>query len=363
MFNFFKLLKGPFIKGESCLGIDIGTTSIKITELVQGTDKPVLRNYGILESHGHLERLNDVIQTSSLKIVNEEAVSLLKLLMREFRPKSRTAIVSLPSFSAFTALLDIPLMNREETARAMTYQVKAVIPLPLTEVAIDWLPVGEYEDEVGTKKQHIFLVSVPHEQIKKYQAIFEAAGLTLKVLEIETMSLARILTHGDPTTSLIVDIGARSTAIAVGSNGLLKYSSQTDFSGSSLTQAIAKGLGVNVRRAEELKRQRGLIGAGGEYEVSTLMLPYLDVILSEVRRVKDIYEKSYRAKIERVILSGGGANLIGIDKYVTKQFNLPTVKANPLSRINSPSSITPLVGELGPPLAVSLGLGIKGVLQ
>jgi len=184
----------------------------------------------------------------------------------------------------------------------------------------------------------------------------------LVALEVEGLSLARILTAGDPTLTIIADVGARSTAILVAQNGILKYSAQTDFAGGSLTQSIAGGLSINVRRAEELKKQRGLLGSGGEYELSTLMMPFLDVILSEVKRVRDNYEKTYREKVERIILSGGGANLLGIEKYTSDTFSLPTVKADPFTKIIYPPEAAPLVKELGPPFAVALGLGIRQFL-
>ena len=268
-------------------------------------------------------------------------------------------IASLPTFSAFTALLDVPVMSPQETAQAMEYQAKAFVPLPISEVSIDWLPVGEYEDEKGIKHQQVFLVSVPNEQVRKYQRIFKSAGLNLKALEIEGVSLARVLTAGDPTTTLIVDIGSRSTALLVAEKGLLKYSVQTDWGGGSLTQAVSSSLGINIKRAEELKKQKGLLGTGGEYELSTLMMPLLDVILGEAKRAKDTYEKNYKSKIERIILSGGGANLLGLEKYVSDQFGIPAVKADPFAKITYPPEVAPLIKEIGPPFSVALGLGIR----
>lgn len=358
MFKFLKSLKSAFGR-RSYLGIDIGTTSIKIVELTEIRGKPALKNYGVLESYGHLERLNNAIQTSTLKMLDRETAELLNMLLKHLKVGTVDAVVSLPSFSAFTALLDVPAMSKEETSKAMQYQARAFVPLPISEVSIDWLPVGEYDDDRGIKHQQIFLVSVPNEQIRKYQRIFKAAGLTLRALEMETLSLARVLTAGDPTTTLIVDIGSRSTTIAVAEKGLLKYNVQTDWAAGSLTQAISSSLGINVRRAEELKKQKGLLGTGGEYELSTLIMPMLDVILSEVKRVKDNYEKNYRGKIERIILSGGGANLLGLEKYVEEQFRLPVFKADPFSKISYPLEIEPLVKEIGPPFAVALGLGIR----
>ncbi len=176
---------------------------------------------------------------------------------------------------------------------------------------------------------------------------------------MESLSLIRVLIANDPTPTLVVDIGARSTNIAVAEQGFLKYNYQTDFAGSSLTQAIASGLNINIRRAEELKKQRGLLGAGGEYELSTLTLPFLDAIISEAKRARANYEKSQGGKVERVILAGGGANLLGIGKYFEEQINLPTVIGNPFSKVEYPPRIEPIVKELGPSFAVAIGLGIR----
>lgn len=348
-----------FFRKESYLAVDIGTASVKMVELDNSREKLMLKNYAMLEVGGHLERPNDAIQTSSLKIIDKETAGLLRILMNEMRTKAKSAVASLPAFSAFTTLVDFPVMSTEEISKTMQYQARSFIPLPLTEVTLDWLPIVRFTDEKGIKKQRLFLTAIPNEQIRRYQNIFRLAGLNLQILEIETLSLARILTDSDPTNTLIIDIGARSTAIAVAAQGLLKYSTQTDFSGGYLTQAIANGLGINVRRAEELKKRRGLLGAGGEYEVSTLMLPYLDVILGEARRVKNLYEKNYREKIERIVLAGGGANLLGVEKYVADQFRLPALKASPFAKIGYLPSVAPFTGNLGAPLAVSLGLGMR----
>lgn len=361
MINIFQSFKSA-IGRKTYLGVDIGTTSIKVVELTESGERPLLKNYGVLESYGHLDRLNNAIQTSSLKMLDRETSELLNMLLRKSNIKALDVVASLPPFAAFTALLDIPAMSPAETAETMQYQARAFVPLPISEVTIDWLPVGEYEDEKGIKKQEVFLISVPNEHIRKYQRIFKAAGLNLQALEIEGLSLARILTTGDPTLTLIVDIGARSTSINVAQNGFLKYSAQTDFSGGSLTQTIASGLNINVRRAEGLKKQRGLTGVGGEYELSTLMTPFLDVILSEVRRAKDNYEKNYKNKIERIILAGGGANLLGIEKYVFEQLRLPTSKADPFSKVIYPREAALFIKEISAPFAVALGLGVRQFL-
>jgi len=356
-FNFLESIFGS----NSYLGVDIGTTSIKVIELVKTKGLPFLRNYGFLESYGHLERPNNAIQTSSLKMLENETVELLRMMVKHTKSSSKNAIASLPSFSAFTTLLEMPLMPDGDTSKIMGFQAKQYIPLPISSVTIDWLRVGEKKNENGERMQQILLVSVPNEIITKYKNIFKTAGLNLVALEIEGLSVARILTSGIAEDTLIVDIGSRSTSIYIAQDGNLKFSGQTDFAGGSLTQTISSGLNIRIRRAEDLKKMRGLTGTGGEYELSTLMMPILDVIINEVERVKNNFEKNYNEKISSVILSGGGANLLGIEKYFEGQMGLPVKRADPLSKISYPPEMEPIIKDLSPHLTVALGLGVKQV--
>jgi len=357
--NSLKSLATGLTGKRNVLGVDIGTTSIKIVELAEENGKPTLKNYGSLELYSHLERANTSIQTSTLKMLDKETGDLLNQLLSNLKITTREVNASLPSFSAFTALLDVPVMSPQEMAQTMEYQARAFVPLPISEVSIDWLPVGEYEDDKGVKHQQVFLASVPNDQVRKYQRIFKSADLSLKALEIEGLSLARILTTGDPTTTLIVDIGSRSTTLAIAEKGFLKYNAQTDWGGSSITQSIASSLNINIKRAEEIKKQKGLLGSGGEQELSTLMMPMLDVILNEVKRFKDNYERSYHGKVERILLSGGGSILPGLEKYVSEQFKLPAVKADPFSKVGYPVEAEPIIKEIGPSFSVALGLAMR----
>jgi len=357
--DLFSFLKSS--QGGSYLGVDIGTTSIKIAEIEKGKAAPRLVNYGILETQSALLRANTALQTSTLKLFDKETVQFLKALVAQVKPKTKNVVASLPLFSAFTTVLTLPEMKEEELAQAVNFQARQYIPQAISEVALDWSKVGEFEEDNGQKQFQILLISVPQEQIKKYQRIFEEAGLSLKALEVESLSIMRSVIGNDPTPTIVVDIGSLSTDIMVVDQGQLKFSGQTDFSGSSLTQALATSLNINPLRAEELKKERGIMGTGPNYELSTIMLPFLDAIISEVRRAEFTYKNQFplAKPVERMIISGGGANLLGIEKYFKDQFNMPVVRATPLSKFEYPPILEPLAQELNSLLAVSLGLGLK----
>ncbi len=357
MFNFGFL--NNLFGGGNVLGVDIGTASIKMVELAKSGEAWSLENYGILENYGHFDRLNEVIQTSTMKIFDKEAVRLLKLLKDQLGIRAKNAVASLPVFAAFTTLIEMPDMADEEVNKTIVFKAKQYIPMPMSEVTLDWMPVGYRESGEGKNLRQILLISVPTERIKKYKDIFKEAGLNLLALEVESLSNVRSLVAGDATPTLIVDIGSHSTGIIAAQDGFLKVSNQIDYAGSQLTYALAKGLNINLRRAEELKKQRGLLGTGGEFELSTIMFPFVDVIINEVIRVKNNYEGEYGAKIERIILTGGGANLLGLLQYLEKQTGMTVLRAHSLMGFKYDQELEPIRGDLEATLSVAVGLGMR----
>ena len=346
--------------GGGILGVDIGTASIKIVELSKKGDIYHVDNYGILSNFGHFDRSNDVIQTSTMRIFDKDAVRLLRLLLDNMGIKKGRVVASLPTFSAFIALIELPDISDQEVAQTIKFQAKQYVPLPLEEVTLDYIPVGRRIGNDGKAVRQILLVSVPTEKIKSFKGIFKEAGLDLIALEVEGLSAVRSLIQNDQTTTLILDIGSHSTSILIAQGGFLKASSQADYASNHLTHALSKGLNINLSRAEDLKKQKGLLGTGGEFELSTIMFPFVDVIIKEAIRAKERFEKTYGGRVERVILSGAGSNLPGLVKYVEKQINTPTLLANPLLGFSYNKQIESAVLELGPTLTVALGLALRG---
>src|SRR3989344_2999140 len=183
-------LFGSIFGSNTYLGIDIGTSSIKIVEISKDKGLPKLKNYGALESYGYLERVNNAIQTSSLRFFEKDLINLLSLLLKKINTKTTTVIASLPSFSIFSTLIELPLMSDGETEKAMGFQARQYIPMALAEATLDWIKVGEKEVD-GVKIQEVFLIAVTNDQIKKYEKIFQKIGLKLVALECESLALVR----------------------------------------------------------------------------------------------------------------------------------------------------------------------------
>ena len=360
--DFFKDISS-FLGSSRALGIDIGTSSIKLVEIAKKGENFLLENYAFLESKGYLERSNEAIQTSSLLMVEKEVIKLLEILLSQITLKTKTVVVSVPAFMSFIVPIEIPLLSPKETAKVINFQARQYIPMPIDKASIDWLKVEEFENQKGQSFQRIILIAFPNDIVKKYKKIFKAVGLKLAAIEVEHFSLVRsLLSPKDPIT-MIVDLGAESTSVAIIEKGTLRYTGQTDHGGVTLTKSVARSLEISSLRAEELKRRRGILEIeGGEYELSTLILPFLDVIIQEVMRIQAVYEKNYQKKVEQLILVGGGANLLGIDKYFSRQIGLSVFQPRLFSRIKYPNEIEPIIKALNHDLALASGLALKRFL-
>ncbi len=350
-FNFFKKLAGR--GAQASLGVDIGTTSIKMVELRRADNKTTLVNYGILETQGYISRANNALQASTLKLFEDEAARYVQILLEKIKAQTRNAVASLPAFAVFSTVLDLPPMPDQEVAQALQFKARQYIPLPISSVSLDWVRIGE---------QKVLLLAIPNELIEKHRIIFQKAGLALTALEVEGFSLARAFLNTEPT--LIIDIGARSTGLFVAAGGALQIMGQTDFSGASLTHAIASGLTIVPQRAEDLKREQGIVntGFGGAQELSTLLLPLVDVILNEGKRVAERYHVAYGNAVKRVIFSGGGAHLPGLEEYAKRQFDgIAIEKAFPFKTLTYSAQTEAMLMSLGPRLAVATGAALRGV--
>lgn len=348
-----------FVAYRDVLGIDIGTVSMKAVHLKRTGDVLTLENYGILETREYLGRGNAAIQTSSLKIVERDATVLLKSLLREIGAPTLYAIASVPMFGIFTVVVEVPLLSREETAKMLTFQARQYIPVPLEQVSLDWVKIGEFEHQRDVKYQRLLITAVPFSIIRSYQAIFKAAGLRLIGLETEMQALQRaLLASADPPT-MILDIGAESSSIAVVDRGVVKQAGQSDYGGAALTQAIARNLGISLWRAEELKRRRGLLGGLGEYDLSTSLAPFLDVIIQECGRVKAAYERTGGSPIERLMPIGGGADLPGLGAYLVSETGFKVQSPFPFAAVHYPTELEPLMKSLSNELSVAVGLAKK----
>jgi len=341
------------------LGIDIGTTSLKIVELKRKEGRVELSNYGILEKYGHLERINDAIQTSTFKLLEESTALLLKQLLRTAKLDAVTSYMTLPGFSGFVSLIELPEMKEKELAKAIRYQAGQYVPMSLAEMTLDWQIIEREND-----RMQVLLMAVPTEIVHRCIRIAKLAKLNLKGLELETMATARLLGTKEKSPAIVVDIGGRTTSISVIDRGNLRQTHNIDTAGGDLTQVISSGLGISPLRAEEVKKTSNLdIQYQGEIALLKLLTPLLDVIKREIEKSINNYYLQSKRKVEKIILTGGGANLNGLDKYYSNSLLMPVIKGDPFSWgiISYHPNLAPIIRDIGTNLTAACAVAFKNI--
>ena len=356
--GFFSDIKNALTESR-VLGVDIGTTSLKMVDVARKGDKMILGNYGILETKEYLKRGNGAIQTSALRLSERDTLPLLETLLEEARPGTKTAVASIPIFNAFFVSIETPELAPNEAANALKFQAKQYVPLPIDQVNIEWVKLDDFQNERGQMQQRYLLTAVPLATIDTLKSLFKKAGLKLSLLEVESKPLVRsLISSADPITQ-IIDIGSESTGIFIVEGGVVKRVAQIDNGGASLTRSLARSLDISPFRSESLKRRRGLLGSGGEYEISRALIPFVDIVLDECRRVRNDFESMTKKQVRDIILTGGGANLLGIDEYVKQTSRLSLKSGDSLKYFETDMNIEPARRSLSHSLAVASGLALK----
>ncbi len=364
-----------FLKPKSFLGVDIGTSAIKVVQLSKEKDTYRLLNYGEIKFAAE-EAPMEVYQQSSLKMPDEQVADLLKKIIAETGITATQAAFSLPVFSSFSTIIELPPMPKDEMEKAIQFEARQYVPIPISEVSLDSMVIGEehkmhrengsgarHEEEpsAARKKKHVevLLVAVPNEIKKKYQRIAELAGLNLIALEMETFPLARALLKGDPAITVIADIGARSTDICIVDNGFVRISHNFEFSGVDITKAYADFAKVNFIDAEHAKKVTGLNLTPGQLAEAKAFVGIVDGIINEIDRIIHSYFNKTGREVKRVVLAGGVSFMPGFMERLQEKLNAPVIIGKPFENLVWQKELEKTLTDIGPSFGVAVGLAMR----
>lgn len=349
-------------KPKRFLGVDIGTSFIKIIELKR-EKTPRLENYGELEIAYPEDKSFRVFEGNSLLLSDQEIAETIQLICREAGIKTKEANFSIPDFSTFSTTFEIPPISKDELPEAVRYEIRPYVPIPLSEITLDWLII---EGEVSKTALKILAVAIPNDIIEQYKEIAKVSQLELQSLEPEVFSLARAFVPQMREKVVgLIDIGARSTVCSVFDKGVLKISYSFNSAGNELTERIAKSLNIDYNKAEELKKQYGILASGNgdaniAADIKKILLPMIDSNIGEINRVFNNFSQKEEKEIEKIILVGGLSFLPGLKDYLKERMAKEIEIGNPFSGIVYPPVLEKTLKTIGPSYAVSVGLALKG---
>jgi type IV pilus assembly protein PilM len=265
-------------------------------------------------------------------------------------------------------------MKPEEVRQAIRFEAERYLPYPVADATVSGTILS---DDVGDGRQmEVLLVAVPNEIVEAAREVIkmaevEPAGITLEPLALQK-SLQFCLSEAQLNgTVVLVNVGASFSSINIFSAQRLKHNRTISIAGNSFTKAIGQSLNVSFDEAEKIKKEKGVIkvDGGGEdvapttQKIFNLVEPVLKDFVTEVQRSIDYYRSRNKDEgIDLVVLSGGTAAFKNIEAYLSKEFGVDCIVANPFANLNL-SKVKGMTSselrESAPASMVVLGLALQ----
>jgi type IV pilus assembly protein PilM len=355
---------------ESVIGLDIGSSSIKVVQLRKKKGRAVLETYGeiALGPYGG----GSVGQVTNLPV--DKISEAIKDLMREANVTTVSGGISIPFKSSLVTLMELPEIDPKLLKEMIPLEARKYIPVPITEVTLDWwvipkeaageLDFVEAEDEDNNKlqpphKTQVLVVSIHNDTLSTYSAIVQQAQLNTGFFEIEMFSGTRSLLTGETTPVMVFDLGASSTKIYILEKGIVRYTHIINKGSQDVTLSISRGLNVTFDRAEHIKRNLGTGTVSDEKTVFEIISLTLDYIFSEANSVVLGYQRKFNKPLGKVILVGGGCSMKGVFELARANFQTPVELGNPFAKVETPAFMEEVLKATGLEFDVAIGIALR----
>jgi len=368
-------------------GLDISDLSLKIINLKKKGKFLSLVSWGETSIKPGIIEEGEIKDKKALSKIIKESLNKVKGKKLE----TKNVIVSLPEKRAFLQVIQMPKMKKEELKTAVPFEAENYVPFPIEKVYLDFqvIPsVHGYSD----KKLDILIAAIPQETVDPYVFCLKEAGLSPQVLEIESQSISRALIKNglSPFPVLLIDFGKSRTSFIIFSGYSLQFTSSIPISSQIFTEVISRSLKIDIKEAERLKLKYGLgvISKNRleeerkilksrkkiiENKIFEALIPALTDLIEQIKRCLDYYQThadnkrflSSSQRVKKILICGRGANLKGLDNFLSSELKIPVELGNPWINI-LPTFLKevpelPFEESLG--YTTALGLTLRGVKE
>ncbi|MBM4339942.1 MAG: type IV pilus assembly protein PilM [Deltaproteobacteria bacterium] len=321
------------------IGLDIGSHSIKLVGMEKTAKGPFLTCLG----------LKRIPQSIDKEDINSLSI-LLKDLIEETDIRTKKVRLTVSGSGIHIRRMTLPSIPKKELIQTLPWEMKDNLPFPVETARIQYNILGEFVED-GAKKLDLLVVACPINLIDRTLSIANVAGLQVTHLDVSAFGLWNMLYARDQLklgeTVALIDLGSEKISLFLFKDETLQFSREMTPAGADLTRAITDGLpfekdmGFLFEKAERIKEEVGILSGAQEgrvagekldfSKISFLMRPVLERWVAEIGRSLDYYRNQfYGEKIDRILLTGGGAHLKNIASYLEGELHLPVELFNPL---------------------------------
>lgn len=339
------------------LGIDIGSSSMKVVELQDRKGVVTLSTYGEVQLGPYAGKQIGESVTLNPKQEQEALVDVI----RESAVKARNAVFAMPLSSSFVTNVSIEADADADLAAMVRIEARKVIPASLSEVTLDWAEVEAAKNpkgEAGGDRRDILIAAIQNSALERFKILMQFVGIEQPPTEIECFSAIRSLYNSDEPDIAVIDIGAVSTKLYIARKGLLMRMYRIRAGGSIATKRISEVLEIGFDKAEEMKYAADKQDAKFA-DLKRAHHSSYDRAFREFNQVLREYEQKTATKFAAVYLSGGGALFPGIDTYLKESLGREVILVNPFSKVAYPAFMEDTMKAIGPSFTVALGAALR----
>jgi len=353
---------------DEALGIDIGSSAIKVVQLKKKGGKAILETYGVLALGPYGKA--DIGAVTNLQ--TEDIARALLDVIKESNVTTKSAVIAIPSLSSLIFTLTLPgNISEGQIAKIVPIEARKYIPVPISEVALDWFVIPQEAESFETddvnktntqaaaqSKIEVLVVAIHNDTLSKYQDILKKTDLHSDSFEMEIFSNIRSSFNHDLAPVLLVDFGASKTKVSIVEAGIVRVFHVVNRGSHDISKNISQSMGITFEEAEKLKREVGL-DARINPKVENITRLSIDYIFSDINSIVLAYEKKYNKNVSKIILVGGGSLLRGLLDSAKENFKIEVVYSNPFSKTEAPAFLAPILEISGPEFAVAVGLALR----
>ncbi|TXK19153.1 type IV pilus assembly protein PilM [Homoserinibacter sp. GY 40078] len=346
---------------STIVGLDFGRGVIRAAEVLgSGGNKPTLVRYHQIAVPTSAIDRGEVLE-------REVVVAALKQLWSQAGFKTRKVIVGVGNARVLVRELSVPRAPLDRIRESLPFQVQDILPVPVNEALLDFYPIAEADEEGRPVIQGLLVAAIKDSVLAAVEAV-EAAKLVPVDVDLIPFALSRALLVGPAAQGSValVHIGAATTMVTIAVDGIPQFVRIIQNGSDDINRALVERLGMDEYQAEQVKRRFGLAtqGAGPE------LRPAFEVIYEStgdlvvaIRNTLSFYVSNRPgAVIERILLSGGGAELNGFPTALADATRIPVRAPGPLERLSVARTVDPnqmAAGVAGVTVAAGLTLGSK----
>ncbi len=344
-----------FKKQKLCLGVDIGSHSIKIAE--------VSESHGVLqlENLGMAPVPKDAIVEGTVK-ERAQVASIIASLVNNLKIKGKRTATSIAGYSVIIKKISLPLMTDKELENSIAVEAAQYIPFDINDVYIDFQILGTYQEK--SDRMDVMLVAAKRETIDGYSELIQEAGLVPTIVDVDAFALENAYEASYDTEGqniALVDIGASKMNINILINGMSAFTRDASFGGHQIAEEIQSKFDIPYEQAEILKIT-GNVEDARKRDLEEVFTSTCSLWTREIRLAIDFYYANYPDHtLAKIVLTGGPAKIVGFRDLLEAETDIPVEVFDPFARIEvDPKKFDPeYIQEIGPQAAIAVGLALR----